>query len=656
MEATREIYWNVGHGALIPMYLLAILAVGVMAYGVYTFSSALASVGKPETRTDNLIRRLALMARDALLQLKALKGSGAGLAHAIFFWSFLLLTAGTTLVFIQADFTDPLLGHRFLTGDFYRLFSLALDLAGLAAILAIGGLFIRRYFLRPQGLESSWEDALAYTLLFLALVTGFMVEGLRMAATELDANMALAYWSPVGLIFAKGFHGMGSTGLLTWHKLAWWSHFLICLGFFVAIGYTKLRHIFLIPANYALADMGPVGKLITLDLEDENAQQFGAAAPTDLLWKDLFDTGACVKCKRCQDACPAQITGKPLSPMKLVTDIGAALASGVKTPLFEVVGEDAVWACVTCRACQQVCPAGVEHVRKIIDIRRNLALMEGRFPGDEVSRAMDAIEVNGNPLGYAPAARGDWADGLEIAQGDMDVLYFAGCYASYDRRNMKVARAFVSVLDKLGIKAGILGKREKCCGEPARKMGNEYLYQSMVAENIEAIHASGAGKIVTTCPHCFHTLEKEYRDLGLDAAVEVEHYTTFLAECLDKFKAVADSGAVTYHDSCYMGRYSGVFDQPRALLSAAGARVMEMERSRESSFCCGGGGGRILAEESLGRRINAERASMAGATGARAVVSNCPFCLTMLEDGVKTSGLEDKIRTLDLIELLAERL
>ncbi|MDH5638187.1 MAG: heterodisulfide reductase-related iron-sulfur binding cluster [Nitrospinota bacterium] len=662
MEATREIYWNVGHGVLAPMYLLAFAAVGAMAYGVYTFSRNLVSIGKPETRTDNISRRLALMGRDTLLQLKALKGGGAaGMAHALFFWSFLVLTAGTTLVFIQADFTDPLLGHRFLTGGFYKLFSLALDMAGLVAILAIGWLFIRRYFLRPPGLESSWEDALAHTLLFLALVTGFMVEGLRMAATELDTNMALAYWSPVGLVFAKVFHatmfdGAEPSSLLTWHKLIWWSHFLICLGFFTAIGYTKLRHIFLVPASYALMDMGPVGKLVTLDLEDENAQQFGAAAPADLLWKDLFDTGACVKCKRCQDACPAHFTGKPLSPMKLVTDIGAAIASGAETPLFEVVGEDAVWACVTCRACQQVCPAGVEHVRKVIDIRRNLALMEGKFPGDEVARAMDAIEVNGNPLGYAPAARGEWAEGMAISTDKMNVLYFAGCYASYDRRNIKVARALVGVLDKLGVKAGILGKREKCCGEPARKMGNEYLYQSVAAENIEAIHATGAKKIVTTCPHCFHTLDKEYRDLGLDASVEVEHYTTFLAESLDKFKAMADSGSVTYHDSCYMGRYSGVFDQPRALLSAIGAQVTEMERSRESSFCCGGGGGRVLAEESLGRRINAERALMAGATGAGSVVSNCPFCLTMLEDGVKTSGLEDKIKTLDLIELLAERL
>jgi len=657
MEATREIYWNVGHGVLIPMYLLALAAVGAMAYGVYTFAMTLASAGRPEQRTDNLPRRLFLMARDALLQARTLKGGGAtGLAHALFFWSFLVLTAGTTLVFIQADITDPFFGHRFLTGGFYLLFSLALDLAGLTAILAMGWLFVRRYFARPPGLESSWDDALVYTLLFMALVSGFMVEGLRMAATELGSNMALAYWSPVGLVSAKAFSGLDQSWLLFLHKVMWWAHFLACLGFFVSIGYTRLRHVFLIPANYAFASMDQSGKLTTLDLEDESAGQFGAAGPAGLLWKDLFDTGASVKCKLCQDVCPAHFTGKPLSPMKLVTDIGAALTLGPDTPLAQAAGEDAVWACVTCRACQQVCPAGVEHVRKIIDIRRNLVLMEGKFPGEEVARAMDAMEVNGNPLGYAPAARGDWAEGLTPAAGEMDILYFAGCYASYDPRNIKVARAFFDVLGKLGVKAGILGKKGKCCGEPARKMGNEYLYQALAAENIEAIHATGAGKVVTTCPHCYHTLDKEYRDLGLDPAVKVEHYTTFLDDHSGIFRTLDDAESATYHDSCYMGRYSGVFAQPRALLRAAGARVTEMERCGENSFCCGGGGGRLLAEESLGRRINAERAAMAGATGAGVVVSNCPFCLTMLEDGVKTAELEGKIRTMDLAEILAGRM
>jgi Fe-S oxidoreductase/nitrate reductase gamma subunit len=656
MEASREIYWNVGHGVLIPMYLMAFTAIGVMAYGLYSAAVALAAKGKPEERTGDLPLRLRLMLKDVLLQLKVIRGGGfAGLGHAIFFWSFLLLTLGTTLVFIQADITDLISGYRFLKGDFYKAFSLTLDIAGLAAILAMGGLAVRRYILRPDGLANAPDDWLIHALLFLALVTGFIVEGLRMAATEMDTNMALAYWSPVGLVLAKAFHGMAPASLTMAHKGMWWTHFVICLGFFVSIPYTKLKHIFYIPANQVLADMGPVGKLATLNLEDETATRFGAAKPGDLSWKDLFDAGACVKCKRCQDACPAHFTGKPLSPMKLVMDIGAALATGEDTPLAQAVGEEAVWACVTCRACQAVCPAGVEHVRKIIDIRRNLMLMEGKLPGDEAKKALEGIEVNGNPLGFAPAARADWAEGISLPTEGADVLYFAGCYACYDRRSVKVARAFMVILGKLGVKTATLGKGEKCCGEPARKLGNEYLYQTMAGGNIAAINSMGIKRIVTTCPHCFHTLNKEYRDLGLDAGIAVEHYTTFLAPHAGRFSR-GDMAPVTYHDSCYLGRYSGVLDQPRQLLSAIGATVKEMDRSRERSFCCGGGGGRALTEERIGKRINATRAGMAGDTGAGTLVSSCPFCLTMLEDGVKTAGLDGKIRPMDLLELLAERI
>jgi len=636
------------------MYLLALAAVGFMAYGLIQRVRALLHAGKS---TADIKLQIGRALWQTLAQLKAIShGGAAGWGHAIFFWCFLILTAGTTLVFIQADFTDLLFGYKFLKGGFYKIFSLALDLAGLAAILAMGGLFIRRYIFRPVGLASEPADALIHILLFLALATGFVVEGLRMAATELDMNMALAQWSPVGLVVAKVFHGMDMASLTMAHKITWWIHFLICLAFFIAIPLTKLRHIFYIPVNYALAPAGASGKLSTMALDDETAEKFGASQPADLLFKDLFDTAACVKCKRCQDQCPAHATGKPLSPMKLTQDIGAALASGVGSSLVEAVGEDAVWACVTCRACEAVCPAGVEHVRKIIEMRRGMALMEGRFPGDEVVRALDAIEVNGNPLGAALAARGDWAEGLALTGEGMEVLYFTGCYACYDRRNIKVARSFMTILGKLGVKAGTLGKKEKCCGEPARKMGNEYLYQTVAAENIESIHATGAKKIVTTCPHCFHTLANEYPDLGLDPQISVEHYTTFLAARMASFKPNGPIAPVTYHDSCYMGRYNGVFSQPRELLAAIGAPVTEMAKSRETSFCCGGGGGRILAEEKLGTRINAAKAAMAGDTGAAMVVSNCPFCLTMLEDGVKTGGLEEKMKPVDLAELLADRM
>jgi len=291
-------------------------------------------------------------------------------------------------------------------------------------------------------------------------------------------------------------------------------------------------------------------------------------------------------------------------------------------------------------------------------MRRNLALMEGAFPGDEVRTAVGNVEVNGNPFGLAYAGRGDWAEGLDVkllaTDADVDILYFVGCYASFDKRNREVARNFVKICSAAGVRVGILGKEEKCCGEPPRKLGNEYLYQMMATENIELIKAYGVKRIVTTCPHCFNTLGRDYKDLGLD--IPVEHYTAFIARLLaeQRFTLTPGQFEFTYHDSCYLGRYMDIFAEPRAVLQTAGGRLTEMEKSGYESFCCGAGGGRILAEEKLGSRINVARVQMAKETGAPLLVSSCPFCLTMFEDGIKTGGCEDELVVRDLAEIVAE--
>ncbi len=293
-------------------------------------------------------------------------------------------------------------------------------------------------------------------------------------------------------------------------------------------------------------------------------------------------------------------------------------------------------------------------------MRRNMVLMEGEFPGEEVTAAIDNVEVNGNPLGMAFAARGDWAQELGVKtlaeDPEVDVLYFVGCYASFDKRNIRIARSLVEICRHAGIRVGILGQEEKCCGEPVRKMGNEYLYQMSAMENIETIKAYGVEKVITTCPHCFNTLNKDYRDLGFEA--EVEHHTVFLERLLreDRLRLKPERFAATYHDSCYLGRYNDLYEAPRTLLAASGANLQEMEASRSESFCCGAGGGRILAEEKLGRRISEERACMAGETGAETLVSNCPFCLTMFEDGIKGADLQEKLSTVDIAEVIASRL
>lgn len=659
MELTREIYWNVGHGAatLVPMYLLTLTAVAILAKA-FAARIKVYQQGQALDRLDQLPTRIGNLLRNALLQSKVLRVRGPGTAHGLFFWGFFLLFLGTCLIVVQADFTDLLFGIKFLKGPFYLVFSLVLDLAGLVAIAMLAGLLIRRYVVRPAGLETKRDDAIMHGLLFAILITGFVIEGARMAVTEMGT--ALAYWSPVGLVFAKGMAGLPESSLRTVHAVTWWAHLLLVMGFIVAIPFTKFRHLVTTSLNYLFADLGPTGKLTSIDLENEAAERFGASKVADLSWKDLFDTDACTQCKRCQDRCPAHNTDKPLSPMKLVNTIGEVAFTAPQADLIEACAKDAVWSCTTCRACQEICPASIEHVNKIVEMRRNLVLMEGEFPGEEVMTAMEQTEVNGNPLGMGYASRGDWAEELGVRplaeDPDVDILYFVGCYASFDKRNIRVARAFVQLCQAAGVKVGILGKEEKCCGEPMRKMGNEYLYQSLAAENVELIKGYGVKQIVASCPHCFNTLDKDYRDLGFD--LPVEHYTVYLERLLGEGRLRLRSEALrcTYHDSCYLGRHNRIYAAPRKLLQAAGAEIVEMDKSRCEAFCCSAGGGRIMAEEKLGSRINVKRVTMAAETAAPVLVSNCPFCMTMFEDGVKGADLEGKLAPRDIAEILVERL
>ena len=659
MEATREIYWNVGHGVVGGMYLLAAIAFAICAYGFWQ-RSAIWRQGKDLLRHDHFSARLFTALGTVLSQSGVARVAPGGLFHALFFWGFGLLFIGTLMIMAQADFSAPLLGIVFLKGTFYQGFSLVLDLAGLVALLMLAGLAIRRFIIRPEGLPNIADDTVNHLLLFAILITGFLAEGLRIAATELVANPELSYYSPIGRLVALQFADTSAASLASLHKGLWWVHLLLALAFIALIPFGKLRHIFTTSANAFFVDRSAKGSLPLINLEDESLEEFGAGKVTDLSWKDLFDADACTSCMRCQERCPAYTTGKPLSPMKVVQQIGTIAESDAQSDLCAEVTSDVLWACTTCRACQEICPANIEHVNKILEMRRKLTLMDGEFPGDEVRTAISNIEVNGNPFGLAYASRGDWAEGLPVVQAgsgeEFDVLYFVGCYASFDQRNREIARAFVKICTAAGIRVGILGKEEKCCGEPARKLGNEYLYQMMAQENIELIKGYNVSRIVTTCPHCFNTLGRDYRDLGLD--LPVEHYTPFVAGLLKegKIRLAPEYFPFTYHDSCYIGRYHDIYTEPRTLLAAAGGVITEMEKSAAESFCCGAGGGRIVAEEKIGSRINVERVQMASATGTPLLVSNCPFCLTMFEDGIKTGGVEETLQVKDLAEIVASRL
>ena len=659
MEATREIYWNVGHGVVLPMYLITLIALAACGYGFWKRIEVYLQ-GRELNRLDNLGERLVLLWKNLFGQLKVLRVTAPGVAHASFFWGFMLLFIGTLLVMLQADFTQPLFDLVILKGAFYKFYSLVLDLAGMAALIMLLGLAVRRFLVRPQGLKITRDDYLMHALLIAIILTGFLAEGVRIAATELRLNPELARLSPIGLLVAHQFASLDGPSLREMHTIWWWVHFLLVMGFIASLPWSKFRHLFTTPANYLFTDLREKGSIATIDLEEEGAEQFGVEKVADLSWKDIFDADACTSCKRCQDRCPAWNTEKPLSPMNVIQQIGEVAFDTPQANLIETVSQEVLWSCTTCRACQEICPAEIEHVNKIIEMRRNLVLMQGEFPGEEVRVAVNNVEVNGNPFGMAYASRGDWSEGLQVQQlcdgAEVDILYFVGCYASFDKRNQEVARSFLRICNAAGIRVGILGKEEKCCGEPLRKLGNEYLYQMTAQENIELIKGYDVKKIVTTCPHCLNTLGRDYRDLGLD--VEVEHYTVFIDGLIrnGSLKIEGSDFDYTYHDSCYLGRYKDIIREPRAVLAAAGGRISEMEKSGYESFCCGAGGGRILAEEKLGSRINVKRVKMAEATGAPLLISNCPFCLTMFEDGIKTGDCEGRVQVRDLAEIVAERL
>ncbi|TNJ38689.1 4Fe-4S dicluster domain-containing protein [Chlorobaculum thiosulfatiphilum] len=659
MGATREIFWNTGSAAVAAMYLLALVAVGALAHG-FRRRRDIWRRGKPLDRTDHPLRRLSRLLADTVSQRKVARVAEGGVPHAIFFWAFLLLFAGTLLVMAQADLLTPFFNFNLLSGDFYRLYSLTLDLAGLLAFVALGVLAARRFVIRPPGLERTPGDATIHLLLLAILVTGFIVEGFRMAATELRDNPGLALWSPVGYLFAELFAGMSDQAQRVAHRALWLAHMLLALGFIAIIPWTKLRHIATTSGNSFFEPDEPKGTLAPVDLDDESAERFGASAVGDLFWKDLFDADACTKCGRCQQRCPAWLTGKPLSPMKVIADIGDVAETASENGLIDAVSRDALWSCTTCGACEEICPASIEHVGKIIEMRRSLVLMAGEFPGDEARRACDAIEINGNPFGLSGASRGDWANGLPVSVADgkseTEILYFTGCYASFDPRNSKVAESFIKICAAAGVSVAVLGKVERCCGEPARKLGNEYLYRMVAESNIAAIRASGARRIVTACPHCFNTLARDYRELGFD--LPVEHHSTFIRRLVGEGRLKLNPApfSATYHDSCYLARYRDIVEAPRVVVEAAGGRLAEMEWSGSETFCCGAGGGRILAEERMGTPIVDERLRMARKTGASTLIAACPFCLSMFEDGIKRSDAHQSLKAFDLAEVVVRSL
>lgn len=683
MEAQRELYWNIPEHLLIYV-VFAVVAI-VALYGMYRHYQ-LWRLGGPDRRLDQIGARFKTVILEGFGHLRQLRDPYPGVMHFFLFWGLVVLFVLGALL----DFIQILTGYHFLAGNPYLNVSFILDVLGILALVGAVMALVRRYLLRPDRLDNKPEDAIILVLIIAILVTGYLLEGLRMAATQDPWVNA----QPGGAFFMNLVAGWPVATQEAVHRIFWWIHGVLAMLAILYFPYSKLFHIFCGAVNQFCRNLGPKGALAALDLENEEIEVFGIEKLQDFTWKQLFDTEACTRCGRCQDNCPAYLSEKPLSPKKLTQNLrthllekgpllvaqrvraakaGAGEAEAAATDektrailekrlIGDVVSEDEIWACTTCRACEEQCPVFVEHLAKTIGLRRNLVLSESRFPG-EAQVAFRNMENNGNPWGIGWANRADWAAELGVpalaeTQGEVEVLFWPGCAGAFDDRNRKVAEAMVRLLQTAGVRFAILGTEEKCCGDSARRLGNEYLFQMLAQENIETLKQYRFGEIVTTCPHCYNTLKHEYPQFG--GTFPVVHHSTYLWRLVQQKRLVPRQSlnlVATYHDSCYLGRYNDIYAEPRQLLRAVqGLRLTEMERHHDRSFCCGAGGGRMWLEEKIGRRINLMRTEQALARNPQMIATACPFCLVMFSDGLKDKGIEEGVQALDLAEVLVRAL
>jgi Fe-S oxidoreductase/nitrate reductase gamma subunit len=674
-EATRPILWNI-QGAWL-MYVFLVPALVIMAYGFWQ-RIRLWRLGRPEARFDRIGERLKLVVKHAVFQQRLAKNPLVGFFHIAFSWGFVLLFIGTVIVLIQQDFRLEI-----MKGGLYLWYqSLVLDIAGALSMVALAIGWIRREVMKPRALKagknhpSILDDWVFNAHYILIMWTGFLIEGIRIYVTQ----DPWGGWSPIGQIHGQVLGALFSVPTLKLlHQILWWGHYFLTLTFIAYLPFSKMIHIFAGPFNIFFQDLGPRGTFAPVDLEAE-APKLGAATLWDFSWKDLADLDACTECGRCQENCPAYLTGKPLNPKALILDLQHHLhEKGPLLMLYHLKGErpteqpfeselvgpvvdpEALWACTTCRACMEACPVNIEHVPKIVEMRRHQVMLQGEFPS-ELNQTFKNLERQGNPWGLGAHTRGKWAEELGVPtvaeNPDAEYLFWPGCTGAFDQRGQKIARAIVQLLRIAGVSFAILGKEEKCTGELARRVGNEMIFQQLAMENIKTLKAYGVKKIITHCPHCANTFMNDYKQMGFE--VEVLHHTQLLAALVRDGKlkpTVSMNETVTYHDSCYLGRYNQIYTPPRELLAAIpGVKLQEMERHAETGMCCGAGGGRMWMEEHHGTRVNVDRTQQAKATGATTVATNCPFCMTMLTDGAAAIAgeNEEQLRVLDLAEMLLQ--
>ena len=657
------------------------------------------SLGQPEDRTDHPFERLKNVLTIGIAQTKIFRDPVAGTMHAFIFWGFMVLTAGTVEILIQGVFS----GFSYallLPKPLYQLYGLSQDgFAGLV-IVAIGFAFYRRLVLHPKRLEG---DKLEHTdaLIILSMIGGLMVTLLLTNACQFVLDPSSI--GPEKIISRQigGVIGVLDPSPLFQVKVFWWMHALLILTFLNYLPYSKHLHVATSLINVYLSNTsgpGQKGVMRAMDLEAD-VEQFGASDVENLTWKNLLDGYSCTECGRCTAACPANLTGKLLSPRKIVIntrqrlmekaplvtgdrmeflhpalvhgegdDAGATTATEVLEHrlLDTYITEEELWACTSCRACVQECPVSIDQLDIINQMRRYLVLSESRFP-EEIQPAFESLERNGSPWAFSPGDRAKWAEGMDIPtmaeameRADRpDILFWVGCMGSFDDRAKKITVAFARILKAAGINFAILGQEEHCHGDPARRMGNEYLYQMLAKDTIGTLDRYEVKTIVTSCPHCFHQMGNEFPQLG--GNYEVIHHSTFIERLLqdDRLPLNTDEGkrlTLAYHDSCYLGRYNDVYEAPRETLRRAlpVVEIVEPKRTKDRGLCCGAGGGRMWMEEREGKRINAERTEELLSTGAETIAVACPFCMTMISDGVKAS--QSDVPVLDIAEVVARQL